>query len=75
MLPRMGLKKSHLQRLSSLISESDADYMYKETLKDGSDLLKRSRSIRKMASSGSYFEMKGEDSEENEEARATEIVR
>ena len=68
MLPRMGLKRSHLARLSSLISESDGDSMYKETLKDGSDLLSRSRSIRKMASSCSFFEMNGEDSDEIEEA-------
>ena len=42
--------------------------MYKETLKDGSDLLSRSRSIRKMASSSSFFKINDEDSEEIEEA-------
>ena len=42
--------------------------MYKETLKDGSDLLSRSRSIRKMASSSSFFKINDEDSDEIEEA-------
>ena len=65
MLPRVGLKKSHLKRLSSLISESNEDSVFKETLRDGSELLSRSRSIRKMASITSIKFIEDDDSGDN----------
>ena len=39
MLPRMGLRNSHLRRLSSMILESEEDEVFKETLRNGSELL------------------------------------